>query len=173
MAFGCKHKDLFGIQLQLELIHEFHGIGLRGFQHFSHFGNPGIQGRVTVLVFVLPVGGESFFGYLVHAATADLDFHPFAFRPHDSRMQGFIAIDLGGGYPVSEPVGVGLVLVRDQGIDLPAIGFFEAWWAVKDDSNRKQIIDFFKVYVLFFHFVEDGRNAFGSSLDFGLQAGLG
>ena len=173
MAFGCKHKDLFGIQLQLELIHEFHGIVLRGFQYFSDFRNPGIQGRVPVLVLVFPVGGESFFGHCVHAATADLDFHPFAFGAHDGRVQGFIAVDLGGGDPVSESVGVGLVLIRDQGIDLPTIGFFEAWWAIKDDSDRKQIIDFFEFYVLFFHFVEDGRNALGPSLDFGLQTGFG
>ena len=66
---------------------------------------PASQGAGTrgVGVFlVTPVRGHAVLGHAVHLVGADLDLHRFATRPHDSRVQRLIEVELGDGDVVLE-----------------------------------------------------------------------
>jgi len=53
---------------------------------------------------------------------------------------------------------------------MPTIFFFFLFVAVDDDADGKQIVDLFKVEVLFLHLIPDGEYRFGTAFYFKFKA---
>ena len=64
---------------------------------------------------------QSVFGNFIHALSTDLHFNPFVLWPKYSDMQTLVAIALRYAEPIAQALGVGLVHVCDDRVDLPTL----------------------------------------------------
>lgn len=138
---GCEKIDFLGVEGFLELLDEVESTFITLFEGGADLLEPFFDGVVVDLLLgvsflVEEVGRHTFFGDGVHAVGADLDFHPPADGSHDGGLEALVAVVLGVGDPVAEPVGVGIELLRDEGVDAEAFLFlFLAGYVVEDDAH--------------------------------------
>ena len=117
------------------------------------------------------MGSQAAFGDLVHAAGADLHFHPFVLRAHDGDVQALVTVCLRDGDPVLHALRVRLVHIGDDGINLPAFRTFLFKRRVEDDADGEQGVDAFERDVLLLQFV-DGMDRLGAPFDVEPEAGF-
>ena len=103
-------------------------------------------------------------GYLVHTLGAYLHLHPLVLRAKNRDVQTLIAVGFGHAQPVSQALGVGLVHVCHDGVDLPALHLLFLEGRVEDNADGKQVIDALEAALLLLHLLPDGVDALGSSL---------
>ena len=77
---------------------------------------------------------------------------------------------MGGAHPVAQAVGVGLVEVRHDAVDLPAGGFFLLRRHVQNHADGEQIIHLVEGDVLLLHLFQDGVDALGPAFYLVLEA---
>ena len=171
LAFGGEHVDFVGVEVHLEVVHQAYGVGLLAFQDFADAGKHFVEAGFAADAFVLPVGGQPAFGDFIHAAGTDLDFDPAPLLPHHGDVQGFVAVRLRNGQPVLEPGRVGGVHVGDDGVHLPAGGFFLGQLGVEDDADGEEVVDILKGDFLLLQLVPDGADGLGPAFDVKLQVG--
>ena len=173
VAVGREDVDLFAVEVELEVVEEVERIFCAALEHFADLGEPAVEVALHVAVgvgLVFPVGGVAFFGHFVHAARADLDFHPASSRAHYRGVQRFVPVGLGNGDPVAQAIRIGLVEVGHKGIHLPGIGFFLFEFRLEDDADGEHVVDVLKGHLLLDHLVPNREDAFGAPLDFELEA---
>ena len=122
--------DFILIKIHLEILHQVDRIVLLGLQGGTHRIQELIQPALSLDPFVLPVGGQSSLSDLVHPFCADLNLHPFVLRSHHGDVQALVAVTLRDRDPVFHAFGVGLVHIRNDGIDLPAFRTLLLWRGV-------------------------------------------
>ena len=118
------------------------------------------------------MGGEAALGNLVHALGADLDFDPFVLRTHDGDVEALVAVRLRDGNPILEALRVRLVHIRDDGIDLPALGAFAFERRVEDDADGEEVVDVLELDLLLLELIIYRMYRLGAAFDFELEARL-
>ena len=87
-------------------IEEFECIHVGAYQNLLYFLQPFVHLAVNLgdvaVVLVGPVSSYTFLGYVIHALRTYLHFDPESGPAHQSAVQSFVAVALGGRYPVSE-----------------------------------------------------------------------
>ena len=88
VALGCEDKDLVAVEVYLEAVDEVlitFSLCLKG---KTYVFKPLFEFCAAILhPLIAPVGGETTFGYLVHALRAYLYFYPFALWSHDRDVE--------------------------------------------------------------------------------------
>lgn len=166
VAFGGEDVDLLVLEVDFHVVEEVDGVVFAAFEDFAEFVEPVLDDGVGGAAFVFPVGGESFFGNLVHAFGAYLDLDPAVAGTEDGGLEGFVAVGFGDGYPVAEALGVGGVAVGHDGVDAPAVGFFVVAGAVDDEAEGEDVVYLFEFHLAFAHLVEDGGDGFRAVFHF-------
>ena len=170
VALGGEDKHLLVVEVHLEVAHQLQGSAVFGrFEHLAHVVHPVVESRLALDALVFPVGCQSAFGNLVHTAGAYLHLDPALTGPQHGDVQRLIPVRLGNGEPVFHSLGVGLVHVGDNRVDLPAVGLLLVERSLQNHPNGKEVVDVFQVGLLFFHLVPDGKNRLGAPLDFKVQ----
>ena len=125
----------------------------------------GAHGRVafegSAVRLVAPVRREAALGHVVHAAAADLDFHPLTSGGHHGGVQRLVAIGLGQADPVAQAVRVRLVKVGDDAVGAPNVCLLVGLVCVEDDPNRKHVVHLLEADFLGLHLVPDAEHALG------------
>ena len=124
------------------------------------------------------MGGQTAFGYLVHALRTDLHLHPFVLRTEYGDMQTLIAVALGHRKPIAQPLRVTLVHIGDDSEDLPAhrhflcsCGMISNGW-LQNDPDGEQVVDTLKTAFLLFHLLPDAVDTLRTTLHVIGQTGL-
>ena len=111
------------------------------------------------------MSGETLFGDVVHAAAADLDFHPLAVRTHHGQVQGLIAVSLRSADPIADAVGADTVNIGDGGVDIPALVLLvHTRKRVEDNTHGVNVVDILEGDFLRLHLVPDGIDGFDAGL---------
>ena len=90
VALGREDEHLIVVEVHLELLHGLHAVAR--LQHGAYVAKPLILARVALDAFVPPVGSHAALGYLVHALSADLHFHPFLLRSQHCDVQALVTV---------------------------------------------------------------------------------
>ena len=102
------------------------------------------------VLLVAPVRGHAVLGHTVHLVGADLDLHRLATRPHDSRVQRLVEVELGDGDVVLEaPAHRGPARVQGAEHRVAVLD------GVDDDSHRHQVVDVVEVLTPHDHLLVD------------------
>ena len=166
-----EHENFIFIQIHFELVHELEVVVV--LQRAAYVVEPFVHSAFSAFnTFVSPMRGQSSFGYFVHSFGSDLHFHPFVLRPEDRDMQAFVTVAFGDGQPIPQPFGVGLIHVRDDGINLPAFHLFFFEGGIQNDADGKQVVNAFHSAMLLLHLLPDGVYAFGTPFHVEFQTGL-
>ncbi len=169
VAPGSEYEDFVGEDVEPDGLHEFPRVA-EVLLPFEQLPQPG-QLLLVILVgafaafLVAPVGGDAVFGDAVHFPGPDLDFQRLAGGADDGGVQRLVEVGLGHGDEVLEPVRQRL----PQGMD-DAEGAVAVLDVVDDNPDRRQVVDFAEVFVVFLHLFEDAVEILGPPLDFGLDA---
>ena len=100
--------------------------------------------------------GESPLGDLLHALRADLHLGPNTVGPHDRRVERLVPVRLRNVDPVADTVGLRLVDVRHERIDVPALRFLgNQRRGLEHDTDREYIVDLLERNVLALHLRPD------------------
>ena len=115
LAARSEHVDLVGEQIHLDAFQEFHRIAGAAL-HVQQLLQPltgALLGMATLAIagFVAPVRGDANLGHNMHFLGADLHFDRDAVGTEQHRVQRLIAVGLGDGNVVLEPVHVRFVQV--------------------------------------------------------------
>ena len=86
-------------------------------------------------------------------------------------MERFVPVGAGRADPVAEAVGVGRVVVSDDGVRLPAHGFLMLGVSLENDADGEEVVDFLEGRVLFFDFVPNRVDRLGAAFDGVAQVG--
>src|SRR5699024_10628674 len=116
----------------------------------------------ALTLFVLPVGGQTFLGNIVHLPGTNLHFYFTTLLGDNGGMQRLIAVGLGHRYKISDPFGNGRIPISDNGIYPPAVFFTVGIF--KDNTNSKKIVILCKRFLLALHLPEDGVDMLRASL---------
>ena len=140
----------------------------------AHGVQPRIQRRLLLDALVGPVRGQAFFGHLVHAFGPYLHFQAGALGILYGNVKGFVPVRLGVGYPVAEPGGVRLVLLRHESEDLPAQCMLHraVLLAIDDEADGEHVIDSVEIDFLLLHLLPDGESGLGAGLELVFDAGF-
>ena len=179
--FSARSKDIYicGNEVVMDDIQQFQGIHVRVHQDFLDAVQPGIHLVVSfahdAVFLVRPVGGDAFFGNVVHAAGPDLNFHPHTGSAQKCAVKGLVTIGFGMLHPVPQPLRHIAVQARDDGEDmitLVSLAFGRMGIRVKDDADGIQVIHLFKTHTLGLHLLPDGVGGFDALFDFVMETGL-
>ena len=158
LAFGSKHHNFSGEEIEFQRVEEVDGTRLRVVEYVFDGLEPYVELRLLVALayLVFPMRRKTFLSYLVHAARAYLHLDPIAVGAHHRKMQGLIAIGLGHGNPVAGAVGMQFVNICYRGIYAPAyLLFLRLVITVKHDSHRIEVVHFLEGYMLGLHLLPD------------------
>ena len=135
---------------------------------------PLVQRFLVLNALVGPMRGEAVLGHVIHPARPDLHFHVGAFLVADGNMEALVAIRLGIGNPVPEAFGIRLILLRNEGIHLPAEVFlqFRIFVAIDDEADGEHIVNALEGHFLLLHLGPDGISGLRADLEFILDPGL-
>ena len=161
LALWREDEYLGSEEVELDSVEEIHRVGLRVVENLLDGAQPVVElalvFSVLLSLLVFPVGGEALLGYLVHAVAAYLHLYPPPLLRHERDVQGLIAIRLGMGEPVAQPVGMTLIDFADGDIDIEAfVDFVLAVFRFEDDAYGQDVKDFVERHVLCLHLVPDG-----------------
>ena len=162
VPLGGKGEHLFRQQVAFQVVEQVARILGHPlvFQQLAHPGQPLVQLVVAAqALLVLPVGGHAVLGLFVHLAGADLHLEGDALVPDDGGVQALVAVGLGGGDIVLEPVGQRVVHIVDQAQGAVALGD-----GVQDDADGVDVVDLVKGFVLDEHLAVDAVDAFDPAL---------
>ena len=134
------------------------------FENTAYVVEPFVETTFSLYSLISPMSCHSSLCHGIHAFGADLHLYPFLFWSEHGYMQAFISIALGHRQPVSQSLGVWLIHIGNNGVDLPALLFFEFQWRVEYYSDGKEVIDALESAVLFFHFLPYRMYTLGASL---------
>ena len=166
IAPGREGKDLLGEQVALDIAEQVGGVGAGAlaFQQLAHPGQTGVQLVITAddARLVFPVGGDAVFRIAVHVPGADLHLKGDGLPPDDGGVQALVAVGLGGGDVVLEPVGQRMVHVMDEA--QRGVAFRDV---VEDDAHGVDVVNFLKILLLHEHFAVDAVNALDPVADGG------
>ena len=107
-------ENLRGEEVELDGVEEVHGIRLRVVEDFLDGAQPVVELAIVLASFligfvaflVLPMGGKTLLGHLIHSVGAYLHLNPSAGVRHQRDMQSLIAVSLRVVEPVAQTVGV-------------------------------------------------------------------
>ena len=165
ISLRCKNKDFICIQTWTYPVEEWIILFIWWFQYLPHFRQPCVKTSFPFYALIFKMGSKTFFRYFVHSNRAYLHFHPFSPGTNYSGVQRFIAIRLWNRNPVAQSAWIGLVQIRDNGINPPAIRFLILLFTVQYYPYGEKIIDFFKFNSLLFHFKHNGMNWFSATFN--------
>ena len=97
--------------------------------------------------------------HLIHTSCTDLDFYEATFGPLYGNLEGFVAIGLGCGNPISQTLCIGREFVRNQTIAVPAGFVLLPRRGFYNDAQGGKVEDIIERNPLLLHFVVDGANA--------------
>ena len=150
--------DLGGGEVVVDDVEELQRIDVRVYQDFLDAVEPVVHLVVSLshhaVLLVHPVGGDAFLGDVVHAAGADLDFHPDARVAQEGAVQCFVAVGLGVLHPVPQALRHVAVDARDDGEDVVALvslAFLGTRVGVKDDADGVEVVDLVEGHALGLH----------------------
>ena len=174
LAFRCEDDDFGGVERQLEVIQKVDGVFRRRVERIADLFEPLVQLVLVLrngLLLVLPVGGHSPFGDVVHALRADLHLDPYAVGAHHRRVQRLVTVGFRGVDPVAQAVGLGRVDVRDRGIDLVTLRLFRReGQRFEDDADGEQIVDLFERNLFALHLHPDRVDALDTGRNLEIDA---
>ena len=125
----------------------------------------GLQG-LFVLAFVEPVGSHPRFCYLVHRVGTHLELDVDAGRAHQRRVQGLIAVVLGNGNEILEPLGHWLVERMQNAECDVAVGIGR-----HDDAETVDVVQVGKALPFGIHLAVDRIDGLLACADAGMQPG--
>ena len=161
---GSESIDLIGEEVHLEVFHRLRRI-VRGviacLKRLAYGSEELIQSALALDTFVLPVSSQSSF---VHATGANLHLHPPILRSHHRNVERLITVAFGDGDPVLHSLWIGLIHVRDDGIDMPAGSFLIFHGHIQYDSYGKKIVYGFELDTLLTKLVANAVDALGTPL---------
>lgn len=147
VALGREHDDLGRVETKLEIVQKLDGVLRRTVQRLADLLHPAVELSFLLrqrVGLVLPVRGESPLGDLLHALRADLHLGPNTVGPHDRRVERLVPVRLRNVDPVTDTVGLRLVDVRHERIDVPALRFLgNQRRGLEHDTDREYIVDQF------------------------------
>ena len=173
-TLGGEDVELAGKEVELDGVEQVERVGLWVVEDFLDGVDPRVEfmlivGRVLVLI--LPVGGKSPFGNVVHAVGADLHLNPLALVGHEGVVEGLVAVGFGSGEPVAEARGMRFVDLRECGVDAVAlIDFLLAVARSEDDADGQDVVDLLKGDVLALHLLPDAVRALDAGFEFVVHA---
>ena len=147
----------------------------RVLQGVAHAQQP-VVGRLLLLdALVCPVGGGPVFCHVIHAPCAYLHFQIAALAVLDGNVQGLVAARPGGGDPVAQAFGIGLVFLGNVRIHLPAEVFFggRIFGAVDYEAYGEYVVHPLEGHFLHLHLAPDGPGALGAYLQLVADSGIG
>ncbi len=159
VALGREHDDLGRVETKLEIVQKLDGVLRRTVQRLADLLHPAVELSFLLrqrVGLVLPVRGESPLGDLLHALRADLHLGPNTVGPHDRRVERLVPVRLRNVDPVADTVGLRLVDVRHERIDVPALRFLgNQRRGLEHDTDREYIVDLLERNVLALHLRPD------------------
>ena len=170
IALWREDEHLILIEIHLELIHSLHVAAIGCLQCLADRRQPGVQARLLLDALVAPVSRQATLGDSIHALCAYLHLHPLALRSHHGDVQTLIAIALRHREPVAQAVGVGLVHIRHDAIDLPALLFLLIVLRIQYHTDGEEVIYTLEGAFLLLHLLVDGVDALGTPFDVELQS---
>ena len=85
-------------------------------------------------------------------------------------MQALVAVRFRHGEPVAQTLGVRLVHVGHNRVDLPTLHLLFLQWRVENYAYGEEVVDAFKLATLLLHLLPDRVNALGAAFHVKLQA---
>ena len=176
VALRGKDEYLVSIEIELDVVQEVNGIGLRVVQDFFDGLQP--LGQLALVLassalFVLPVGGEALFGHVVHPLTAYLHLYPLAVVAHKGDVQGLVSVRFRMAYPVAQAVWMRFVNLGNGHVNVEAVVqfLFQVAWG-ENDAHGQQVVNLLEGHMLGLHLVPDGVDGLDTCQDMILQSHL-
>ena len=167
IPLGGEDKNLLRGDVRFDGFYQvLHIVGfLLGFQNLA---NPRKAHLQAVLSFqphlVLPVGGNTVFGGVVHIPGADLHLKGDALLINDGGVKGLVHVLLGGGDIVLKAVGNRLEHIVDDAQDVVAFQH-----RIHNNPHRVDVVNLVHIAALHIHLAVDAVDAFHPSVNLGLD----
>ena len=148
LSLGGEDVYFRGREVVVDDVQQLQRIHVRIHQDFLDAVEPVVHLIVTLshpaVLLVNPVGGNAFFGDVVHAARADLHFHPNARIAEQGAVQGLVAVGFGVFHPVPQSFRHISVYARNDGEDMVALvslALLGIGVVLKDDADGIQVVN--------------------------------
>ena len=171
LAVGSEHENLLLIHIQRKVLAQLIRTGVV-FQNLAYAGHHAVCRTLALDALVRPVGSQTTLRDIVHAAGAYLNLHPSVLGSVHRNMQRLVTVALGHAKPVTQTLGVGLVHIGHNAVNLPALRLFLIGRRVQDDADCKEVIYMVQSGVLGLHLVPDAGYGLGATFDGELEPRL-
>ena len=166
-----EHENVFGRRRR----HILGTAAERVLQGVAHGLEPAVHGRFVAYALVGPMRRVAVLRLHIHTFGAYLHLQGIALPVLHRNVQGLVPVRTRGGEPVAQALDVRLVLLRHEGIHLPAKVLLEhgVVVAVYDEAYCENIVHLLERHLLHLHFLIYGICALGAYLELVFDARVG
>lgn len=172
LPLGGKDDNLCGEEVEFEGVEEVDSVGRGVVEDVLDCLEPDVELTLLLVLpyLVFPMGGKALFGYLVHAARANLHLYPVAVGAHKGDVERLVAVGFGICNPVAGAVGMRAVEVGEGRIELEThLLFGHPFRRVENYAHGVEIVDLLEGNMLGVHLAPYRVDRFEARLGLVLQ----